>query len=245
VSHLGVAGVRTVPPTIFFRHSYPYRPKTVSLLLQSSIILAELLVVTTGAGARIGVEHASLYIEDSGTPSGRQMKAQEKIQDQTARRAFEIFRGQLSTALYLTVEFSEPYNYSNRDVQAVAESLSTAVLQSLALTPRAFSAGQDVRVEEWQFQHRGLPFPRGVSSFHYSVQIERRFELWGAQYAYMVPDLSTAKLELVIQKKEKLINSYLNRCDKSLAAYRYRRGNEVEPLQHPCCNSGAPFQNSI
>jgi hypothetical protein len=170
------------------------------------------LVVTTPEG-RLGIEHTSLLIEVPNWPSGRQMKAQERLQFQIAQRAFELFRSQVSLPLYLTVQFDEPYEYETRDVPIVATELCRAVLQSLTLTQPALAQGHDVRVESWQFRHRGLAFPSRVSSFHYSV-VSPIAELWGPADAYVVPHITLTDLESRIAKKEPLLDAYLKRCDK-------------------------------
>ena len=57
--------------------------------------------------------------------------------------------------------------------------------------------------------------PPGVASFHYNVVApDRGFELWGPVTSYFVPHLSISDVESVIAKKEKLLESYLTRCDK-------------------------------
>jgi hypothetical protein len=172
------------------------------------------LVISEGP-KRLGVEHTRLYVEQAELPSGRQFRPQERIHFQIAERAFEIFRNKHSIPLYLTVDFAEPYNYRKRDVEEVAAALSLAVELAISLNTQSLAAGQDVRIEAWRFQHLGLPFPRGVDSFHYQVVApDRGFELWGPTSSYCVPHLSVSNIEARIAKKESLLKTYLTRCDE-------------------------------
>ena len=172
------------------------------------------LIITTNDNKRLGVEHTRLYVEQSDLPSGRQLRPQERIQFHITQRAFEIFRDKLAIPLYLTVDFAEPFNYRTQDVENVAAALSLAVQHSFALNQPALSQGQDVWVYPYDFQLFGLPYPPGVASFHYKVvPPDRGFELWGPVASYFVPHLSISDVESVIVKKEKLLESYLTRCD--------------------------------
>lgn len=128
--------------------------------------------------AQVGVEHTRLYYEHPSSPTGRQLRPQELLQFQVVQRAFEFYRKQLSIPLYLTVQFAELFDYRGRDVSTVGAALAKAVLESLIFNPGAAQPGQHVRVEAWDFQRRGLAFPIGVSSFHYSIQQDQQTELW-------------------------------------------------------------------
>lgn len=172
----------------------------------------DMLIVTPDD--RIGVEHTRIYREDPASPSGRQLRPQERIQFQIVQQAFELFRKHSSTPLYLTVMFDEPYNYKTRDASSVATALKRAVLQSMTFIDGGCTPEQDVLMESWDFQRRGLEFPDGVRSFHYRVHRNQEWELWAPSYGYMVPYLNVSDIEAVIEKKEKLLNSYQARCEK-------------------------------
>lgn len=166
------------------------------------------LVIST-AERQLGVEHTRLYREEPESPSGRQLRPQERIHFQITQRAFELFRSQVSTELYLTVEFAEPYDYRTRDVPSIAADLSNAVITSLMFNPASRVQGQHAHVEAWRFQRLGFHFPSGINSFHYmAVEPDRGFELWAPAYGYMVPHLSVNDVNLVIQRKDELIDNY-------------------------------------
>jgi hypothetical protein len=112
------------------------------------------------------------------------------------------------------VQFVEPFNYRSRDIGTIGATLAHSVLEALSFNTVA-QPGQTVFVESWDFRRRGLAFPVGVGSFHYSIQRDKRTELWAPTYAYMVPHLSVADVEAVIKKKENLLEGYRVRCNRT------------------------------
>lgn len=172
-------------------------------------------IVLTTNHDRLGIEHTRLYVEDPELSSGQQLKPQEKFHFQITQRAFELFREKCSIPLYLTVDFAEPFNYQTRDIEEVAAALSLAVQTSFAMNQPTLLRGQDVWVYAWEFERFRLPFPPGVSSFHYQmVAPDQGFELWGPISGYCVPHLSVGIIESKIQNKAAKLETYKKRCDR-------------------------------
>lgn len=63
-------------------------------------------------------------------------------------------------------------------------------------------------------RRRGYSFPRGVESFHFKIETNPAYEVWGPAYGYAVPGLSVEVVEAVIDRKEKRIGEYLSRCER-------------------------------
>jgi hypothetical protein len=70
-----------------------------------------------------------------------------------------------------------------------------------------------VRIQSWQAQGLGVPFPTGVTGYEYTVVNDPKMELWGPTYGYAVAKLVPEQLEQVIREKETRLTQYRTRCD--------------------------------
>ena len=163
-------------------------------------------------GRIVGIEHTRLYREDLATPSGRQLRPQEKIHWRLVERANEIFQQLSHRHLWLYVTFKEPFNYRERDLEHEAMLLAQSVLAALSRFPASGPRHSVIRMHSWQAQQLGLPFPAGVDAYDFIAVCESGLELWAPAYGYAVPTLTAQQLEPVIREKETRLERYQSRC---------------------------------
>jgi hypothetical protein len=168
-------------------------------------------------GTIIGVEHTRVYWEDPDIPStsAAQPYPQEKFQWRIVKRAREIFRLSSDQLLVLYVSFKEPSSYrAGNDIEREAHALAQSILAALSRFPASDPDHPVVFIQAWQMQQLGLPFPRGVESYNYSLVRTANQEFWSSAGAYMVPDLTVQRIEKVICGKEARLDSYRQRCER-------------------------------
>jgi hypothetical protein len=165
-------------------------------------------------GHVVGVEHTRLYSENPSLASGRQRRPQEKIHFRILDVAHYLFKQKSSIPIWLSVTFTEPFDYRTKDIDDVANALADAVFTVLQYNRRLAQPKVLVNIEAWQFQRRGLHFPQGIRAIHYTVENDPRMEVWGPSYGYGVPSLTIEQLEPVIQAKDARVVEYRKRCDE-------------------------------
>jgi hypothetical protein len=168
-------------------------------------------------GTIIGVEHTRVLWEDPDklSTSAGQPYPQEKIQWRIVERAHEIFHLSSDQLLQLDVSFKEPSTYqAGNDIEREAYALAQSIRVALSRFPASDPDHLDVFIQAWQMQQRGLPFPRGVESYIYSLVRTANQEVWSPAGAYMVPDLTVQRIEKVICGKEARLDSYRQHCER-------------------------------
>lgn len=162
----------------------------------------------------VGVEHTRIFLNNEDLPSGRQKKRQEKFHQQITDRAHATFRQTSTLPLNVVVSFRDSYDYRAPDISAIGDELALTVSRAIRLVGPNALVDRDVRVEDWQLKSRGYQFPRGIESFHFKMEKNSAYELWGPAYGYAVPNLSVGDIKTVIERKEAWIGEYLSRCER-------------------------------
>lgn len=130
-------------------------------------------------GHILGVEHTRIYVNDPTLTSGRQRKPQELIQQEIIDKAHALFRQESSIPLWLTVTFEEPFNHRSSEVDDVASALAKAAKVAVTEGEDLAAGRQMMAAESWRFQRSGFPFPKGIKAFHYTVEDDTTYEVWG------------------------------------------------------------------
>jgi hypothetical protein len=168
-------------------------------------------------GTMIGVEHTRVHREDPDIPStsAGQPYPQEKFQWRIVERTHEIFRLSSDQLLLLYVSFKEPSTYrAGNDIEREAHALAQSIRVALSRFPASDPDHPVVFIKAFEVHQRGLPFPRGVESYYYSLVRTANQEFWSSAGAYMVPDLTVQRIEKVICGKETRLDSYRQHCER-------------------------------
>lgn len=162
----------------------------------------------------VGVEHTRVYSKNPSLAWGRQRRPQEKIHIRILDLAHSIFKQKSSISLWLSVTFTEPFDYRTKDIDEVAKELAEAMLTALQYNRRLVQPKVLMHLESWQFHRRKLPFPRGIRAIHYTVENDPGMEVWGPSYGYGVPALYIDEVKTIIEAKDARVSEYRKRCDE-------------------------------
>ena len=165
-------------------------------------------------GHILGVEHTRIYVNDPTLTSGRQRKPQELIQQEIIDKAHALFRQESSIPLWLTVTFEEPFNHRSSEVDDVASALAKAAKVAVTEGEDLAAGRQMMAAESWRFQRSGFPFPKGIKAFHYTVEDDTTYEVWGPSYGFAVPHLDVGGVGRVLSSKDHRVPEYRKRCDR-------------------------------
>jgi hypothetical protein len=160
-------------------------------------------------GRSLGVEHTRFYHYDPTLPDGRQKLAQEKLHWQLLQQANQVFRRHSDQWLNLLAMFAEPFDSRKRQINHEALVLARSVLAALSRYP---ASETDVEIRSWQAQQRGLPFPKSLDAYRYTMVRSPGMALWAPGYSYIVPSLTIGKVEARIREKESRLLEYRTRC---------------------------------
>jgi hypothetical protein len=158
--------------------------------------------LVNASGVSFGIELTDLYRTDSDNKLPRQ--ASESLRKQIVERAKKLYDESHGPELWVSVYFSAFESLSKSRVPDIANHLVTIV--------RAADVEVDgnVQVEaDWDTSD----FPEEINSIHI-----RRLSLltkgfWNAPDAAFIPDCEPDQIQEIIDKKNKRITSYRNRCD--------------------------------
>lgn len=148
----------------------------------------------------IGIEHTQLINnEENG------LKAQEVLENRIVKKAKEIFENDKDIPIYVYVYFQPGTNLHKRKVSDISQALAALVLNYLP------EKGNDANIECWRLPYT---FPSEINHVYIFWFEKATYPLWAVSMAGMVPHLTKEIIANRIQRKEKLLESYLKVCDE-------------------------------
>ncbi len=158
----------------------------------------------------IGIEHTRYFLEPSGA-KGLAPKAQEELQNEVVWKAWQLFQETSKQPLWVAVEFEQPTTYRRNDVDLVAQALVTPVQRFLH---GPYSKDALYGLESWRAKRSGEPWPDGISRITIKVESGIDFDVWTPSRSYAVPHLHAAEIQKTIDRKNKHVPDYLQRCSQ-------------------------------
>jgi hypothetical protein len=177
--------------------------KTCSSFPEGKIIESERpdFLIDTSAGI-VGIELTQLYRSDSHT--ALPPKATESLRQQIVDRAHGLYKETGGHPLWVTVFF----NLASELRQSLVPELASRVADLVT----AAHAGMNARIK-LEAESDTSEFPDEIASIHIRrlpILTEGFWNTWGVGF---VPTYNPDQLQKIIEKKEKSISSYRDRCD--------------------------------
>jgi hypothetical protein len=154
------------------------------------------------SAAKVGIELTQLYRSDSHT--ALPPKATESLRQQVVDRAHSLYKETGGPPLWVTVFFSL--------VTVLRKSMVTELASRVADLVTAVDADMNARIK-LEAESDASDFPDEIDSIHIRrlpILTEGFWNTWGVGF---IPTYNPDQLQEILDRKEKSISSYRDRCD--------------------------------